>query len=123
MYDTTSISMQCMHSVQLVLSPHTEECADWVRQMPVLLLVSYHLHSEQQVHTHTSSLPSRLYRSVLLALSESLPYRLFLKRGDLDNLQKSRVRRSYPPSFSVELQFEQWTEGAGAGEDRYELVD
>jgi PTEN phosphatase family protein len=32
--------------------------------------------------------------------------RLFLKRSEIDNMQKSRVRRSYPPTLSVELLFE-----------------
>lgn len=36
-------------------------------------------------------------------------YRLFLRRADLDNMQKSRLRRIYPPSFSIEMLFEQWT--------------
>ena len=48
--------------------------------------------------------------------------RLFLRRSDIDNMQKSRVRRSYPPTFSVELLFEQWGREA-RGEDGFELVD
>ena len=32
--------------------------------------------------------------------------RLYLEREELDNLQKSKNRRSYPMNFAVELQFE-----------------
>ena len=35
-------------------------------------------------------------------------FRLFLKRSDIDNMQKSHVWRSYPPTFSIELLFELW---------------
>ena len=35
-----------------------------------------------------------------------LEYRLFLKRNELDNLQKSKIRRLYPIQFSVEINFE-----------------
>ena len=48
--------------------------------------------------------------------------RVFLRRSDIDNMQKSRVRRSYPPTFSVELLFELW-EGETRSEDGFELVD
>ena len=33
-------------------------------------------------------------------------YRLFLKRNELDNLQKSKIRRLYPIQFSIEINFE-----------------
>lgn len=48
--------------------------------------------------------------------------RLFLKRSEIDNMQKSRVRRSYPPTLSVELLFQLW-EGETRSEDGFELVD
>jgi len=32
--------------------------------------------------------------------------RLYLERDELDNLQKSKIKRSYPINFAVELQFE-----------------
>ena len=34
------------------------------------------------------------------------PRRLFLKRNELDNLQKSKIRRLYPLQFSIEINFE-----------------
>ena len=51
--------------------------------------------------------------------------RLLLRRADIDNMQKSRVRRIYPPSFSIEMLFEQWTEDPHSDreEGEFELVD
>lgn len=79
----------------------SESTTNWFRQVSVLFLVPYHLHSRQQVS-------QLLCQSELSVFSN---YRLILNRGDLDNMQKCRMRRSYPPSFSIELWFEPWTVG------------
>ena len=46
-------------------------------------------------------------------------------RSDLDNMQKSRIRRSYPLTFSVELLFEPWAENSQSAfyTNGFELVD
>lgn len=49
--------------------------------------------------------------------------RLFLERSVLDNLQKSRVRRSYPANFAVELLFEPYSSRIFLTAEADELID
>ncbi len=57
--------------------------------------------------------------------SFSVAQRLYLERDELDNLQKSKYRRSFPVNFAVELLFEPCTQAeGGVGEECHsELVD
>lgn len=51
--------------------------------------------------------------------------RLYLERDELDNLQKSKIKRSYPLKFAIKLQFKPYFDSHTVfhSSEAYELVD
>ena len=49
--------------------------------------------------------------------------RLYLERDELDNLQKSKIKRSYPIHFAVELQFESHHNNVFCTSDAHDQLD